>query len=96
MPGCATDPTLDHGAPGIGYPQGIGITSGIYWQYAQRARTLESVTVHQTIEMTVIGDAGAESRHEVPPPVAGAGTRAGRRALREHNHLPAIKQLLLR
>jgi predicted permease len=52
---------LDHGALGLDRASGLGATSGLYWQYAERARTLESVALHQSVEMTLSGDGEAES-----------------------------------
>ena len=50
---------LDHGARGLDRPRGLGMTTGLYWQYAHRARTLEHVTVYQPLQATIAAGSGA-------------------------------------
>jgi len=50
---------LDHGARGLDRMRGLSTTSGLHWQYAQRARTLRDVTLYQSIELTAPGTEGA-------------------------------------
>jgi putative ABC transport system permease protein len=38
---------LDHGARSLGYDSGLGTTSGLHWQYAERARTIGDVALYQ-------------------------------------------------
>lgn len=52
--------TLDHGAPGLNIPAGIGMTSAHYYQYLDRARTLEGVALYRTNELTVTGKGDPE------------------------------------
>ncbi|MGH7574232.1 MAG: ABC transporter permease [Longimicrobiales bacterium] len=51
---------LDHGATGMDRPSGIGITTGLYVHYLERAQAFESIALHTTFEMTVSGDLEAE------------------------------------
>jgi predicted permease len=53
---------LDHGARGLDRPGDLGMTTGLYWQYAGRARTLEDVVLYQGLELTETGAAGAANR----------------------------------
>src|SRR6476659_4968533 len=46
---------LDHGARRLNLPSGMGMTRGLYYQYAERARTLEGVALHDTFDATVTG-----------------------------------------
>ena len=52
---------LDHGARGLDLPRGLGLTSGLYWQYAQRAQMLETVALYQSVELTATGLGEAET-----------------------------------
>jgi putative ABC transport system permease protein len=54
---------LEHGSPRINVPSGIGMTTGLYYQY-QRARTLESVAIYRAGESTMVG-AGEPERIQV-------------------------------
>jgi putative ABC transport system permease protein len=45
---------LDHGSLRINVPSGIGMTTGLYYQY-QRARTLEGVAIYRAGESTMVG-----------------------------------------
>src|SRR5688572_28655327 len=54
---------LEHGSPRINVPSGIGVTTGLYYQY-QRARTLESVAIYRAGESTMVG-AGEPERIQV-------------------------------
>ncbi len=51
---------LDHAMPRIGIPSGIGMTSGLYFQYLDRARTLDAVAVYRTGESTLTGNGEPE------------------------------------
>jgi predicted permease len=46
---------LDHGARGLNMAAGIPVAPGLYYQYADRARTLESVALYRTEELTLTG-----------------------------------------
>jgi hypothetical protein len=54
--------SLDHGATGLDRPTGLGITTGLYAHYTERARTLETVAMHHTIELTLSGDGSDPER----------------------------------
>src|SRR5688500_10516992 len=45
---------LEHGSPRINVLSGIGMTTGLYYQY-QRARTLEGVAIYRVGESTMVG-----------------------------------------
>lgn len=47
---------LDHGAHGLNVPAGVGMSRGLYYQYALRARTLEAVAVYTWDDLTIAGD----------------------------------------
>ncbi len=47
---------LDHGSQRLNVPRGFGLTPGLYYQYTERARTLESVAIYQTDGATLTGD----------------------------------------
>jgi putative ABC transport system permease protein len=47
---------LDHGAAKLKVTNGMGLTNGLYFQYAERARSLESVAIYQSGDLTVTGD----------------------------------------
>src|SRR2546425_7929880 len=51
---------LDHGAASLNLPSGMGITLGLYYQYADRARTLDGVAIYRTDEVTLTGDGEPE------------------------------------
>lgn len=51
---------LDHGALGLDRPSGLGMTTGLYALYMERARTLEDVALYQLFELTVSGEGEAE------------------------------------
>ena len=51
---------LDHAMPRIDIPSGIGMTSGLYFQYLDRARTLDAVAVYRTGESTLTGNGEPE------------------------------------
>lgn len=55
---------LDHGAPGLNIPTGLGMTTGLYLQFADRSRTLESVALYVPSELTLTG-AGTPDRIRV-------------------------------
>jgi predicted permease len=46
---------LQHGAERLNVPSGIGMTLGLYYHYAERARTLDGIAVHNTEAMTLTG-----------------------------------------
>src|SRR5262249_14517725 len=47
---------LDHGAQRLNVPNGFGLTPGLYYQYAERAHTLERIAIYQTDGATLTGD----------------------------------------
>ena len=47
---------LDHGSQRLNVPRGFGLTPGLYYQYAERAHTLNSVAIYQTDGATLTGD----------------------------------------
>ena len=51
---------LDHGALGLNMPSGVGMTEGLYFQYLDRARTLEHVALYNTSEATLTGEGEPE------------------------------------
>ena len=51
---------LDHGELDLNMPSGLGITLGLYYQYADRSRTLDGVALYQTEELTLTGDGDPE------------------------------------
>jgi putative ABC transport system permease protein len=46
---------LDHGASGLNMTTGIGMTEGLYYQYLDRARTIEHLALYNVSEMTLTG-----------------------------------------
>jgi len=51
---------LDHGAHGLNMPANLGLTAGLYFHYAERARTLEGAAVYRTDDLTLTGDGDPE------------------------------------
>jgi putative ABC transport system permease protein len=51
---------LDHGALALNMPAALGNTSGLYFQYADRARTLDGVALYRIDDMTLTGDRDPE------------------------------------
>ena len=51
---------LDHGSERLRFPSGMGLTQGLYFHYAERSRTLESLAIYRTADMTVTGDGDPE------------------------------------
>jgi putative ABC transport system permease protein len=51
---------LDHGSHGLNMPANLGLTAGLYLQYAERARTLEGAAIFRTDELTLTGDGDPE------------------------------------
>ena len=47
---------LEHGVPRINIPSGIGLTAGLYYQYRDRARTIDGVAVYRVGESTLGGE----------------------------------------
>ncbi|HVZ21049.1 MAG TPA: ABC transporter permease, partial [Vicinamibacterales bacterium] len=47
---------VDHGARRLNLPQGMGITRGYYYQYAERAHTLDAIAIYETTDETLTGD----------------------------------------
>jgi putative ABC transport system permease protein len=47
---------LDHGAHRLNLPSGMGMTRGLFYQYAERARTLAGVAIYATDSVTLTGD----------------------------------------
>src|SRR5262245_19273806 len=50
---------LDHGSRVINLPSGIGMTSGLYYQYA-RARTIDSLAIYRSGESTLVSNGRPE------------------------------------
>ena len=46
---------LDHGAQRLNLPSGMGMTLGLYYQYSERARTLDGVALYDTSDLTLTG-----------------------------------------
>ena len=46
---------LDHGFPVLNLPSGVGMTVGLYYQYQDRARKLDSVAIFRTDDLTLTG-----------------------------------------
>jgi putative ABC transport system permease protein len=51
---------LDHGAQRLNLPSGMGMTRGFYYQYSERARTLDGVAVYDTNDLTLTGQGDPE------------------------------------
>jgi len=51
---------LDHGSERLRFPAGMGLTQGLYFQYAARSRTLETLAIYRTFDMTLTGDGDPE------------------------------------
>jgi putative ABC transport system permease protein len=51
---------LDHGALKLHFPSGMGLTPGLYLQYAERARTLDGAAVYHSENLTLTGDGEPE------------------------------------
>jgi putative ABC transport system permease protein len=51
---------LDHGAERLNLPSGMGMTRGLYYHYAERSRTLESVALYETDDLTLAGNGEPE------------------------------------
>ena len=47
---------LDHGSQRLNVANGFGLTPGLYYQYAERAHTLQGVAIYQTDGATLTGD----------------------------------------
>jgi putative ABC transport system permease protein len=54
---------LDHGAHRLNLPANLGITQGLYYHYAERARTLDGIALYNTADMTLTGDGEPERIH---------------------------------
>jgi len=46
---------LDHGFPSLNLASGVGMTAGLYYQYLDRARSLDGVAIFRTDELTLTG-----------------------------------------
>jgi predicted permease len=46
---------LDHGAPGVNAASGLGMSTGLYYHYLDRARTLDGVALYWSEELTLTG-----------------------------------------
>jgi putative ABC transport system permease protein len=46
---------LDHGFPALNFASGIGMTSGLYYQYFDRAHSLDGIAIYRTDELTLTG-----------------------------------------
>jgi putative ABC transport system permease protein len=51
---------LDHGAHGLSMPAGLGLTAGLYFHYAERARTLGRAVIYRTDDLTLTGNRDPE------------------------------------
>ena len=51
---------LDHGAASLNVGSSIGITSGLYFHYADRARTLDGAALYRSDDLTITGSGGPE------------------------------------
>jgi predicted permease len=51
---------IDHGSYRLNAPEGIGLTPGLYFHYAARAQTLESIAVYRTQDLTLTGNGAPE------------------------------------
>src|SRR5262245_31678912 len=51
---------VDHGALGLRLPSGMGSTSGLYFHYAERSRTLERLAIYRFSGQTITGDGDPE------------------------------------
>jgi putative ABC transport system permease protein len=51
---------LNHGAQRLNLPSGMGMTRGLYYQYTERARTLDGVALYATNDVTLTGDGDPE------------------------------------
>lgn len=54
---------LDHGAPGIGLPSGIGMTDGLYREYA-KLPSIERIGMYSTGEVTLSREGASAERFE--------------------------------
>ena len=51
---------LDHTAPGLGADRGVQVSSGLYFQYGERASALDGIALHWTYEGTLTGSGEPE------------------------------------
>jgi putative ABC transport system permease protein len=51
---------LDHGSARLRMTAGMGITLGMYYQYADRARSFENIALHRTEALTLTGNGEPE------------------------------------
>ena len=51
---------LDHASLSLNLRSGMGLTSGLYFHYAERARTLDSLVIYRTEDVTLTGDGDPE------------------------------------
>lgn len=51
---------LDHGAQRLNLPSGMGMTRGFYYQYSERARTLDGLALYDTENLTLTGEGDPE------------------------------------
>ena len=51
---------VEHGAASINLRFGMGIKLGLYYHYAERARTLDSMAAYRAEDMTLTGDGEPE------------------------------------
>jgi putative ABC transport system permease protein len=51
---------LNHGAQRLNLPSGMGMTRGLYYQYSERARTLDGVALYSTNDVTLTGEGDPE------------------------------------
>lgn len=73
---------LDHGAPGLDRPSGLGMSTGLYAHYTERAQSFESLALHTTFEMNVSGDGIAYRVIAWSMMTAGRAARSTRRESR--------------
>jgi putative ABC transport system permease protein len=51
---------IDHGAQRLNLSSGMGMTRGLYYQYLERARSLESIAAYAFYDLTLTGDGDPE------------------------------------
>jgi putative ABC transport system permease protein len=51
---------LDHGSQRLNFPSNLGLTQGLYYDYAERARTLNGIALYRVEDMTLTGDGEPE------------------------------------
>jgi putative ABC transport system permease protein len=54
---------IDHTAPGLDLPSGLGLSQGLYRYYSEKARTFTSLTMFRQDDGTLTGEGNAERVH---------------------------------